>query len=99
MLGPTGESSSLLDVIDQIKQAEALGINNVWMANIFSFDAISTLGLADRETSTIELGTAVTPTYPRHPTALAQQALTTAAASEGRFVLGIGLSHKIVIMV
>ena len=97
MLGPTGESGSLPGVIDQIKQAEALGLNNVWMANIFSFDAISTLGLAARETSTIELGTAVTPTYPRHPTALAQQALTTAAASEGRFVLGIGLSHKIVI--
>jgi 5,10-methylenetetrahydromethanopterin reductase len=45
----------------------------------------------------VGLGTAVTPTYPRHPTALAQQALTTAAASGGRFTLGIGLSHQLVI--
>ena len=37
------------------------------------------------------------PTYPRHPVALAQQALTAAAATGGRFTLGIGLSHKIVI--
>ena len=45
----------------------------------------------------IELGTAVVPTYPRHPAALAQQALTAAVATGGRLTLGIGLSHKIVI--
>ena len=39
----------------------------------------------------------MTPTYPRHPGALAQQALTTAAASNNRFTLGIGLSHQVVI--
>ena len=37
------------------------------------------------------------PTQPRHPTAIAQQALTAAAASRGRFTLGIGLSHPPVI--
>jgi F420-dependent oxidoreductase-like protein len=72
-------------------------LDNVWLANIFGFDAISTLALIGRETSKIGLGTAVTPTYPRHPTAIAQQALTTAAASNNRFTLGIGLSHQIVI--
>ncbi len=97
MLGTAGGTESVKSVIGQIKEAEAFGLNNVWMANIFSFDAISALGMAGLETSTIELGTAVTPTYPRHPTALAQQALTTAAASGGRFILGVGLSHKIVI--
>jgi 5,10-methylenetetrahydromethanopterin reductase len=39
----------------------------------------------------------VVPTYPRHPLAMAQQALTAGAASNGRFTLGLGLSHKIVI--
>lgn len=97
MLGATGAESTLDDVIGMVKTAEAAGIQSAWMANIFSFDAISTLALAGRETQRIELGTAVTPTYPRHPTALAQQALTTAAASGGRFTLGIGLSHKLVI--
>ena len=47
-----------------------------------------------RKTSRIELGTAVVPTYTRHPIAMAQQALTTQAASKGRFTLGIGVSHK-----
>ena len=45
----------------------------------------------------IEIGTAVVPTYPRHPAVLAQQALTAALALDSRLALGIGLSHKIVI--
>jgi F420-dependent oxidoreductase-like protein len=45
----------------------------------------------------IELGTAVVPTFPRHPVVLAQQALTTQAATDGRLALGIGLSHQLVI--
>ncbi|MEM8769757.1 MAG: LLM class F420-dependent oxidoreductase [Pseudomonadota bacterium] len=97
MLGADGTGMSLDEVIGLAKAAEEAGLDSVWMANIFSYDAISTLALIGRETSRIELGTAVTPTYPRHPTAIAQQALTTAAASNGRFTLGIGLSHKLVI--
>jgi 5,10-methylenetetrahydromethanopterin reductase len=97
MIGADGTGSTLDDVIDIAKNAEAAGLDNVWMANIFSYDAVSALALIGRETTRIGLGTAVTPTYPRHPTALAQQALTTAAASNNRFTLGIGLSHKLVI--
>ena len=36
-------------------------------------------------------------TFPRHPTAMAQAALSAQAAARGRFALGIGLSHQIVI--
>lgn len=97
MVGADGTASTLDDVITLARRAEDMGLDDVWMANIFGFDAISTLAIVGRETSRIGLGTAVTPTYPRHPTAIAQQALTTAAASGNRFVLGIGLSHKIVI--
>src|SRR4029450_1547057 len=73
------------------------GFRSAWRATFSSFDAMGALGIVGRETSRIELGTAVVPTYPRHPVAIAQQALTTQAASRGRFVLGIGLSHQIVI--
>jgi 5,10-methylenetetrahydromethanopterin reductase len=96
MMGATG-TQSLDDIVGMAQSAEAAGIDSIWMANIFSYDAISTLAIVGRETQTIELGTAVTPTYPRHPTAMAQQALTTAAASNNRFTLGIGLSHQLVI--
>jgi len=80
-----------------VKQAEADGFAFFSLPNIFGFDAISALTVAGRETRRIELATGVTPTPPRHPFAIAQQALTAQAACGGRFVLGIGLSHKIVI--
>ena len=85
------------DIIEFIKTAEQKGFNSIWLANIFGVDAVMALALAGAQTQRIELGTAVTPTYPRHPLALAQQALTANAACAGRFVMGIGLSHKLVI--
>ena len=97
MLGADGGSGGIDDIVAAARRVEAAGLDNLWMANIFSFDAISTLSIVGREVPRIGLGTAVTPTYPRHPTALAQQALTAAAATGNRFTLGIGLSHKVVI--
>ncbi len=96
MMGATG-TTTIDDLIQSAKKIEAAGLDNIWLANIFSLDAISTLAFIGREVPRIGLGTAVTPTYPRHPTAIAQQALTTAAATDNRFTLGIGLSHQIVI--
>jgi len=97
MIGADGANNTLDDIVNVAKRVEAAGLDNVWLANIFGFDAITTLAIIGRETDRIGLGTAVTPTYPRHPTAIAQQALTTAAASKNRFTLGIGLSHQVVI--
>ncbi len=97
MIGADGANNTLDDIVNVAKRVEAAGLDNIWLANIFGFDAISTLAIIGRETDRIGLGTAVTPTYPRHPTAIAQQALTTAAASKNRFTLGIGLSHQVVI--
>lgn len=85
------------DYLTEIREAEALGLDQAWMGQVFSADAISVLTLAARETHRIRLGTAVTPIQPRHPTSLALQALTASAVSKGRFDLGIGLSHKLVI--
>ena len=97
MMGAGGEGQTLEDLVDVARGVEAAGLDTVWMANIFSFDAINALSLIGSKTSTLKLGTAVVPTYPRHPTAMAQQALTAAAATDNRFTLGIGLSHQIVI--
>lgn len=89
--------TTLDDIVTEVKSAEADGFAFYSLPNIFGLDAISALTVAGRETSRIELATGVTPTPPRHPFAIAQQALTAQAACKGRFVLGIGLSHKIVI--
>ena len=94
---PTATGATIDDIVEIARKAEARGFDKFWMPNIFSFDAISALTVVGRETERIGLGTAVTPTYPRHPTAIAQQAMTAAAATGNRFTLGIGLSHKIVI--
>lgn len=93
----TGDDGTIDALLGQFQRAEADGFQFAAMANIFSHDAITTLALAGRVTEKIELGTFVVPTYPRHPTAIAQQALTASAATNGRFILGIGLSHKVVI--
>jgi F420-dependent oxidoreductase-like protein len=98
MSGATGGADGTLDgLVARAKDLEARGFSTMWMANIFGLDAITALALAGQATTKIELGTAVVPTYPRHPMAIAQQALTTQAAAGGRFVLGIGLSHQPVI--
>jgi 5,10-methylenetetrahydromethanopterin reductase len=97
MAGATGGDDGLDGLVSSAKDFEARGFDTMWMANIFGIDAITAAAVIGRETETIGLGTAVVPTYPRHPTALAQQALTAQAASAGRFALGIGLSHKVVI--
>jgi F420-dependent oxidoreductase-like protein len=94
MCGATFGGIAIDDIVALAERAERAAFDSLWMAHVRSIDAIAALGFAGRATSRIELGTAVTPTYPRHPMALAQQALTTAHACNGRFVLGIGLSHQ-----
>ncbi len=97
MIGADRRGSSVTDVCKLVETAEKANIDSVWMAHIRSLDAITALTLAGDKTNKIEIGTAVTPIHPRHPMALAQQALTAAQVCEGRFTLGIGLSHKAVI--
>jgi len=82
---------------DDLQRAADDGFSSAWLSNIFGLDALTALAVAGSQVPGIEVGTAVVPTYPRHPAALAQQARTVAAAVDGRLVLGIGLSHKIVI--
>ena len=93
----SGAPVGLDGLIAQAQRAEREGFASGWFANIFGFDAIMAAALCGRATSRIELGTAVVPTFPRHPTAMAQQALSAQAACGGRFALGIGLSHQLVI--
>ena len=70
----------------------------MWIPQIpDDFDALTAAALVGAETSRIEIGTAVVPVQPRHPIALAQQALSTQAVCGGRLALGLGVSHHWVI--
>jgi F420-dependent oxidoreductase-like protein len=85
------------ELLASFARAEREGFQAAWIPNIFGMDALTLAALAGRVTERLELGTAVVPTFSRHPFYLAQQALTTQAACGGRFVLGLGPSHKVVI--
>jgi F420-dependent oxidoreductase-like protein len=93
----TGPDATLDALIALAREVEARGLSTLWMAQFFGMDALVALAVAARETTRIELGTAVLPTFPRHPLGMAQQALTAGVAAGGRFTLGIGLSHQVVI--
>ncbi len=87
-----------LDVIfERFTAAEELGFHTAWVGHTFEWDALCLLALAGRSTARIELGSWVVPTFPRHPVAMAQQALTVQNASGDRLLLGIGASHAAVI--
>src|SRR5205807_5751885 len=92
-------SLSVDGVVAQVRGAAEAGFTSAWVAQIFGYDALTLLSVVGREVPGIELGTAVVPTYPRHPFVLAGQALTTSAALGvgNRLHLGIGLSHQLVI--
>jgi F420-dependent oxidoreductase-like protein len=96
-IGIFGGATTVDAAVEAAKQAAADGFASYWLPQIFSIDALTALAVVGREVPGIELGTAVVPTYPRYPMALAAQALTVQSATGGRLVLGIGLSHQIVV--
>jgi F420-dependent oxidoreductase-like protein len=83
--------------VDAARTAAEEGFATFWLPQIFGMEALTALAVVGREVPGIELGTAVVPTYPRHPVTLAQEALTAQSVSGGRLVLGIGLSHQPII--
>ncbi len=96
-LGVFVDSSNVDTMVQQAAAAKARGVTSVWTPQVFGVDAFTALAVVAREVPEIELGTAVVPTYPRHPMVMAGQARTVSQVSGGRFTLGIGLSHKLVI--
>jgi 5,10-methylenetetrahydromethanopterin reductase len=100
MIGP--ERGRYRSKIDRMRTdgrwAEEAGFATVWLPQIpDEFDALTAAALVGAETSRIEVGTAVVPVQPRHPIALAQQALSVQAVCEGRLSLGLGVSHHWII--
>src|SRR2546429_5926167 len=80
------------------KEAERLGYESVWVTQLpDARDAALVLAAYAAATQWVRLGTGVLPIYTRHPTAMAQMAATLDELSAGRFILGIGVSHKVTV--
>jgi len=85
------------DVVADVRDARDASFATVWATQIFAADTLTVLAVAAREVDGIAVGTSVVPVQPRHPEALALQALTVQAISRGRLTLGVGLSHQLVV--
>jgi F420-dependent oxidoreductase-like protein len=91
------QTNDLDRFVEAAKAAAEGGFASLWTSQIFSLDALTAIAVAGREVPGLDWGTGVVPTYPRHPMALAGQAMTAHAATGGRLTLGIGLSHQVVV--
>ncbi|HYE92986.1 MAG TPA: LLM class F420-dependent oxidoreductase [Terriglobales bacterium] len=80
-----------------VTEAERLGVDYVWTAEAWGHDAVSPLGFVAALTSRIKLGTAIVQVGTRTPALVAMTAMSLAAMSNGRFILGLGVSGPQVI--
>jgi F420-dependent oxidoreductase-like protein len=76
---------------------EKVGLDIVWVAEAYSFDAPSFMGFLAAKTERVEIGSAILPIYSRTPTLIAMTAAGVDAVSGGRCVLGLGASGPQVI--
>ena len=83
-------------IIAHATQAHAEGFGSYWLAEhpTGGFDALTVLTAVGIKIPGLKLGTAIIPTWPRHPAVLAGQATTTNNIINGNLTLGIGLSHQ-----
>lgn len=79
------------------KAAEEHGIDRIWFSQRLGWDALTLIAGAAPFTSTIQFAVGIVPVYPRHPLALAAQALSVQAVIGNRLTLGIGSSHPQII--
>ncbi|MEQ3550802.1 LLM class F420-dependent oxidoreductase [Pseudonocardia nematodicida] len=82
---------------DAVTDMERAGLDVVWAAEAYSFDAVSLLGYLAARTERVEIGSAILPVYSRTPTLTAMTAAGLDALSDGRFNLGLGASGPQVI--
>ncbi len=89
-------SNAIDDLIETARLCHSLGLD-LYVPQLMDVDALTAVAIVGHAVPGLTVGTAVVPTYPRHPFALASQALTAQAATNNHLVLGIGLSHQLVI--
>lgn len=94
---PVAAPDTIEDFVALAVRGEALGYDRVWMPETWGRDAVTTLAVIGQQTTTIGLGTSITPIYSRTPALVGQTAATLQESSGGRFRLGLGPSGPAVI--
>ncbi len=88
----SGNRRDFHDQVEYVVEAEKLGVDTVWTAEAWGQDAISPLAYLAAKTNKIRLGTGIMQISARSPSMTAMTALTMAAISDDRFILGLGAS-------
>jgi F420-dependent oxidoreductase-like protein len=97
-IGLSGGGATIGRIVEQARDAERDGFSSLWYPSATGGDPLVPIAVAGRETTRIELGTAVLQTYPCHPLLMANRAASVAFAMERPgFALGVGPSHVPVI--
>lgn len=83
--------------VEQTQSLEAAGLDIVYVAEAYSFDAVSVMGYLAAKTSTVQIASGILPIYSRTPTLIAMTAAGIDFISDGRCILGLGASGPQVI--
>lgn len=94
---PMSYAGGFDEAIDDIVALEAVGLERVWVAEAYGFDAVSLMGYLAAKTEHVEIASGILPIYTRTPTLLAMTAAGIDALSGGRAILGLGASGPQVI--
>ncbi|MBV9351041.1 MAG: TIGR03564 family F420-dependent LLM class oxidoreductase [Mycobacterium sp.] len=96
-LSDTGGRSPVDATVQNLARLRDEGFRRVWMTQMpYEPDLLTVLAVALREVDRIEVGTGVIPIQNQHPMLLAQRALTLSVIGNGRFILGLGMTHQAV---
>src|SRR5215213_8256863 len=85
------------EAADQVAALEQAGLDRVWVAEAYGFDAPTLMGYLAGKTETVEIGSAILNIYSRTPSAILQTAAGLDNVSQGRAILGLGASGPQVI--
>ncbi len=85
------------EAVGELGELERAGLDTVWVAEAYGFDAPSLMGYIAARTERIEIASGIVPLYTRTPTLLAMTAAGIDALSGGRAMLGLGASGPQVI--
>jgi alkanesulfonate monooxygenase SsuD/methylene tetrahydromethanopterin reductase-like flavin-dependent oxidoreductase (luciferase family) len=88
---------SLETGIERARLADSLGFDAVYTTQIAGRDAFTVLAAFAQATERVRVGTGVAPIFARTPAAMAQVAATLDELSDGRMVLGLGVSHQVTV--
>src|SRR5215211_2928508 len=94
---PISYSGGFADTVDEIAEFESAGLDVLFVAEAYTFDAVSQLGSLAARTHRLQIASGILNIYSRTPSLIAMTAAGLDFVSDGRFILGVGASGPQVI--